>query len=415
MAEVTLPKLVVDTNILIDSPEILLNGEYAYVIPYTVLSELDGLKKDIELSGACRRAIKIIYRQMKAGVVHIVDVPTGVSTNDEKIVKTAKQIGCPILTDDIGARAVATATGVDVLEDDDKDDHEHYFGYQYVNGDLDYEYHWVAHKEVQLVEMEEKFDIKLGHNEYVIVKRLNMKEDIWVRKNGNAVQRISQSIKPIRETGITVAPLDSPQWCAVHAVMDKTVPLTIIEGKLGTGKTLLSLIGALSCVNGYKQNMFYETIYVTRPNLTIDPRLRLGFRPGSTEDKFDDWLAGIRSNLKFLFKEDEAEKVFAEYFKMLPLETIQGLSLHNSIILVDEYELLTKDVLKMLLSRASEGAKIVLMGDVVGQLYGINRGLEGFKVLHTVLGENPILNYVKLDEIYRSELAKFVDELFEGK
>ena len=65
-----------------------------------------------------------------------------------------------------------------------------------------------------------------------------------------------------------------------------------------------------------------------------------------------------------------------------------------------------------MLSRIAQGAKIVLVGDTHGQTYGINRSNEGFKTLYKYLGKDKVMNYIKLENIYRSELSEFVDKVF---
>jgi len=411
-------KIVVDTNILIDSPEILLNGEYEYCIPYIVLSELDRLKKRPELNSAARYAIKILYRQLKDGKLEVVDMPDDQQTNDERIIQSAVDHKCGIMTDDIGARALALLNDIFIHEEDEEDLKENYLGHQTVKGDVDYEKHWVALKEVQLGEIQHKFGVDLAENEYLIIDRIIEKNDIWVNKGGK-VTRISQSATPFKDAGILITPLDAIQASAINSVMDATVPLTVIEGRMGSSKTISSLVGALACTIGQKRFKHYKKIYVTRPNIAIDRRLELGFLPGEVGEKFTPWLAGIQSNLSFMFERTDehvragiAGSIFAEHFEMLPLETIQGLSLHDSILLVDEYQLLSQDMLKMVLSRIAQGSKIVLIGDTQSQTYGVNRGIEGFKKIHSRLGDTPLMNYVQLTTIYRSELAEFVDELF---
>jgi PhoH-like ATPase len=422
MSTQTLPAVVVDTNVLINSPEILLDGKFHYIIPYTVLQELDNNKRKPELNAACRYAIKIIYQQIKAGLAEITNVPTDYSTNDEKIVKVAKNNHCPILTDDIGARAVALARHVEVLEDDTVDSHEHYTGYQTILGDEHYEKHWVALKEVQPAELFDQYGVTLAYNEFLIVNRVINREDLWVRKTIDGIDkivRVPQSSKPLKDANIMITPIDVVQAATVAAVMDKDIPLTVIEGPMGSAKTISSLMGALACTIGQKQHMHYRKIMVTRPNLSIDRRLDLGFLPGETANKFGPWLGGIISNLKFMYERTQedaemskAQTLFDMHFEMLPLETLQGLSLHDSIVLVDEYQLLSRDMLKMILSRIAKGSKIVLIGDTHDQTYGINRGVEGFKVIHEVLGEHPLMNYIRLSTIHRSELTELVNQLF---
>jgi predicted ribonuclease YlaK len=401
--------------VLLNTPEILQDVTIYPVVPYTVLHEIDGLKKEPELRPTAQKVIKYIYKRLQEGTLEIVDIPNKSSTPDERIVQAAEERDIPILTGDIGAMAIASSKGVKILNQEPMAGIDHkYTGYQTVDGDVDYDTHWIADKTRQLVELEEKFQVSLKENEYLIVNRLCGTEDIWVRKGG-AVNRVPKSSKPFREAGIMIDPLDAVQACALNAVFDSSVPLTIIEGRIGSGKTTLAICGALACTRGQQRYMTYDRILVTRPNIAADPRLALGYRPGEKENKLGEWLGGILSNLEFLYersakaKEDKlAEKIFEESFEMLPLETIQGVSIHNSILLVDEYQLLDSKIMKMVLSRIATGSKVVLMGDPHDQTYGINLGIQGYRKL----GSNCLMSYVRLDKIYRSDLANFVHELY---
>jgi len=412
-------KVVIDTNILLDNPEVLLDKSIIPVIPYTVLSELDGLKRNIDLKRSAQSAIKLIYDGMKNGDIEVPGVPTAVTTNDEKIVKSAKKLNVPLMTDDIGARAVALARHVEVIDTLDENIDYNYTGYQIVKGDLNYEQDMVQIKELMCEEVVHKFGVKLKENEYLIIDRLIDKDDIWI-KHGKSVKRISQSMKPYKDAGVMDTPLDSIQMCALDAVFDPEVPLTVIDGKLGTGKTMLTLMSALACTKGQNRYKFYDKVLVTRPPVSTNKTLQLGFLPGSLEEKMGDWIGGIRSNLKFLLEKNEKDKreekataTFTEYFEMINIDSIQGTSLHHTILLVDEYQLLDTDTLKLVLSRISEGSKVVLIGDTQGQTYGVNRANEGFKTLYKHLGTAPEFNYIKLENIYRSKLAKFVEAIFE--
>jgi PhoH-like ATPase len=417
-------RVVIDTNILLDNPEILLNKEINPVIPYTVLHELDGLKRNPDLKRAAQSAIKLIYAGMKDGHIDIPGVPTSYETADEKIIKSAKKLKIPVLTDDIGARAVAMSRNVEIIEDfeDDSIDYE-YKGYCIVAGDLNYEQDMVQIKEMQDVEFQERFDCILKENQYCIIDRVVDKNDIW-KKRGNKVLRISQSMKPYKDAGVLITPMDSIQMAAIDAIFDLDVPLTVIDGKLGTGKTLLSLMGALAHTTGQRRYESFDQIMVTKPPVSVNRNLYTGFKPGTSEEKMSGHLGGIKSNLKFLLDkrdtsknrdltESIASKIWDEYFGVIEIDEIQGTSLHNTCLIVDEFQLLSTDDLKLVLSRISEGSKVILVGDVWGQTYGINRGNEGFKTLYRHLGKAPEFNYIRLENIYRSKLAEFVESIFD--
>jgi PhoH-like ATPase len=252
--------------------------------------------------------------------------------------------------------------------------------------------------------------------------------------NVNKVFRISQKMGPYTLAGIkgAIKPLDPVQMCTLDAVFDPICPLTIIDGVLGTGKTMLTLMASLATVQGEKRSMFYDQILVTISPESVNKSLYTGFKPGETHNKLAGHLGGFKSNLKFLLdperkKENRKNKLkdgeepealpsdesWEKNFNIIEIDEMQGTSLHNTILLVDEYQKLSADALKLILSRISENSKVVLIGDSVGQVYGLNRGAEGFKTLYKHLGKSPQMNYIKMENIYRSKLAAFVEELFD--
>jgi len=417
-----LDKLVVDTNVLIDTPEVLLDGSYNYVIPYKVLSELDGLKKNVNLSYAVRNAIKIIYQQMKANKVEITDVPDLSQTPDEIIIDSAKKLECALLTQDIGAMAVARSKNVPVIEDDDDVDLDGYTGYIEVTADISYE-NYVPLKEMLLEELEVMFNISVPINGYLIINRLSGKQDIWkyvrefdskTNEEVRKAKRVSQSAKPFKDAGVMITPIDAYQMVAWDSVISD-VPLTILEGKVGSSKTLSALVGLLACTIGQKRLKKFSKIYYSRAPIPVDKSLELGFMPGTMDEKALQWIAGISSNLKFLFGEEKGGEILNEHFEFVSLESIQGLSLQeDEALLIDEYQFLSRDMLQQALSRVGQNGKVILAGDPASQTYGINRSREGFKVLQKEFGKTNFISYVQLNNIYRSELVEYIDNLFNG-
>lgn len=416
-------KILPDTNVLIDSPDILYNKDFHFIIPYTVLSELDGLKKNPDLRIPAQYAIKTLWAVHKEDPerIEFTDIPDGAQTNDEKIVASARKAEAKLLSSDIGANVIAEIMGVETAyQVDDSTYDKDYVGYREIVLDYKDASNLIGINELQPEEAEAMFG-SMGFNEYVyyLLPNESDKYAIWRYDRDGKVRIVKQSIKPYTAAGFHFVPNDPVQACALDAVFDKTTPLTIIEGKLGTGKTLISIVAALARARGQHSNNIYRKIYVTRPPLPVDRQLQLGFLPGDLDAKMGAWLHGIKSNLKFLYERtkkdqenEEASKIFEELFEAVSLENIQGMNFHESILLVDEYTLTSVDVLKQILSRIAEGSKVVLIGDAA-QTYGANRGREGYKKLLPHIKDNKLISYVKMSNIYRSELAEFVEEIFQ--
>jgi PhoH-like ATPase len=421
-------KVVIDTNVLIDHPEVLLDKSIIPMIPYTVLAELDNLKRNRDLKRAAQAAIKLLKYGLVNKTVFVTNIPEELTTADEKIVDQAYIQNIPFMSNDIGALAIAIAREVKMMDAlEDETINYNYRGYQEVDAN-DY-YNKTIHtmKEMQLPEFEHYMGVNLLINEYCIIHTTPDKYDIWKNINGT-MYRISQKMGPYTAAGIKgVQPLDAVQMCALDAVFDPVTPLTVIDGVLGTGKTMLTLMAALAATRGETRHTFYERILVTKPPVSINKDMYTGYKPGSSEEKMSGHLGGIKSNLKFLLDKEAPKKrkkvddeketkpsdsAWIESFGIIEIDEIQGTSLHNTILLVDEYQLLDTDTLKLVLSRISENSKVILIGDTAGQTYGMNRADEGFKVLYKYLGKAPEFNYVKLENIYRSKLAKFVENIF---
>lgn len=426
-------KVSLDTNILIDEPQIVFDKHREFVLSFTVIRELDKLKRNPDLKRAAQTAIRNIWTQFKDDKITILNIPNLLGDSpDEKIIQDTKEANASILSNDIAVRIIAKAHGVDISHyefNDDEIDFE-YTGYQYIKATEDYNIEYRQLKEIQLDEFEHYMDCKLRENEYAIIDSGTDREDIWKNVNGSVV-RISQKMGPFTNAGITgVQPMDSVQMCVLDAVFDNTVPLTVIDGKLGTGKTMLTLMSALACTQGETRHMHYDRILVTASPESINKSLYTGFKPGETANKLGGHLGGFKSNLKFLLdpkkakenrknkKEDEdavkpSEISWVNIFEILELDEAQGESLHNTIFLIDEWQKLNHDTLKMAISRISEGSKCILIGDTVSQVYGLNRGDEGFRTLYKHLGKSKNMSFIKMDNIYRSPLAGWVSDVFE--
>jgi len=419
-------KVVIDTNILIDNPQILEDENYDFSISYVTLQELDKLKGNQDLSYPARMAIKVIFQLFKEGKIKILNVPTDNTTNDEKIVQDAKDIEATLMSQDIGALVVAESRGVSTfdLNKVDKEWDKKYKGYFEFRVN-DKFYYRLTQNEYQHSEIEEflrdggyiKEDLPI--NSYLILYPKEVGTNYLVfRKIEDKFILIPQGTKHLRSAGIGIEWLHPEQLVAFDCIFNDDSPLAVITGRIGSSKTLMSICGALSRVIGHKNKKLYDKVLVTRPNIPINRNFELGFMPGDLESKMDSWLAPIKTNLQFLFEttdkdreNKEAEKIYDDFFEAMSIEAIQGASFHSKILIVDEAQLLDINSLRQIMSRVAQGSKLILILDP-SQAYGANRGSEGYKKLLPNCKNNKYISFVELQHIQRSELTKVVDEIF---
>ena len=135
-------------------------------------------------------------------------------------------------------------------------------------------------------------------------------------------------------------------------------PFNFIVGKAGSGKTLLAVQVALD--QFFKRQ--YNKIIITRPTISTEDN---GFLPGSEREKMEPWLVPIRSNMRKVYNKpqllDKMEK--EESIELVSLAHFRGRTFENSLIIVDEFQNLTKSQLRMTLGRLGKNSTMIFTGD----------------------------------------------------
>ena len=135
-------------------------------------------------------------------------------------------------------------------------------------------------------------------------------------------------------------------------------PFNFILGKAGSGKTLVAVQIALDSF--FKRDV--NKIVITRPTVSNEDN---GFLPGSLEEKMEPWLVPIRSNMRKVYNKpqilDKLEK--DESIELVSLSHFRGRTFDNSIVIVDEFQNLTKQQLGMVLGRLGKNSRMILCGD----------------------------------------------------
>ena len=135
-------------------------------------------------------------------------------------------------------------------------------------------------------------------------------------------------------------------------------PYNFLLGKAGSGKTLLAVQVAL--------DMFFtrqvNKIVITRPTVSNEDN---GYLPGSLDEKMEPWLVPIRSNMSKVYNKplilQKMEK--EENIELVSLAHFRGRTFDNSVVIVDEFQNLTKAQLGMVLGRLGKGSTMILTGD----------------------------------------------------
>ncbi|MCU0727834.1 MAG: PhoH family protein [Planctomycetes bacterium] len=211
-----------------------------------------------------------------------------------------------------------------------------------------------------------------------------------------------------------IQPRNAEQIFALAALLNESIRLVTLTGSAGTGKTLLALAAALECRKNYRQ------VLLARPVVPLSHQ-DLGYLPGDIEEKLDPYMQPLYDNLavirdQFGDKDAAAQRLneLRETGKLeiTPLAYIRGRSLPRIFFIVDEAQNLTPHEVKTIITRAGEGTKIVLTGDIhqIDQPY-LDSLSNGLSYLISRMKGQPIYAHVTLEKGERSELADLASDL----
>lgn len=246
-----------------------------------------------------------------------------------------------------------------------------------------------------------RFKSDFLENEYLIVVAGDNVFD-YFQWRGGKFERVGFPVISNEMTG-DIKPRNPEQYCAMDLLLRKEIPVKLITGKFGSGKSLLCITAALQAVWRGE----FEKIIFVRNNVQVKDTDQLGALPGSDLEKtlpyvmpVADHCGGIEG-LRYLLENKKLE--------VIPLGFLRGRSIKNSILYSMESENLTKEHIQLILGRVDEGSQLWMDGDLKQrdrQVFEKSAGLE--RMVETLKG-NELFGYVHLIKSERSKVAQLCD------
>ena len=180
-------------------------------------------------------------------------------------------------------------------------------------------------------------------------------------------------------------------------------------GPAGTGKTYLAVAMGVSALLGKK----VSRIILTRP--AVEAGERLGFLPGTLQEKVDPYLRPLYDALYDMLESDKVEKLLERNtIEVAPIAFMRGRTLNDSFIILDEAQNSTPEQMKMVITRQGFNSKMVVNGDVTQiDLPGGKRSglLDAVDVLKGVEG----ISFIQFDErdVVRHSLVQRIVKAYE--
>src|SRR6267142_5357892 len=163
-------------------------------------------------------------------------------------------------------------------------------------------------------------------------------------------------------------------------------------GPAGTGKTYLAVAMAVSALNAKR----VSRIILVRP--AVEAGERLGFLPGTLQEKVDPYLRPLYDALYDLMEQEKVDRCLEKnVIEIAPIAFMRGRTLNDAFIIMDEAQNTTSEQMKMFVTRLGNNAKAVITGDVTQIDLPHKRSglLEAVEILKGVQG----IGFTMFDEV----------------
>ncbi len=206
------------------------------------------------------------------------------------------------------------------------------------------------------------------------------------------------TINIVSNRGRTIRPKTLNQKHYVDAIDAHTIVFGI--GPAGTGKTYLAMAKAVAALQAKQVNR----IILTRP--AVEAGERLGFLPGTLNDKIDPYLRPLYDALHDMVDPESIPRLMAAgTIEVAPLAYMRGRSLNDAFIILDEAQNTSPEQMKMFLTRLGFGSKMVVTGDITQ--VDLPGGASGLRLVTRILDGVDDIHFARLtsDDVVRHSLV----------
>ena len=182
-------------------------------------------------------------------------------------------------------------------------------------------------------------------------------------------------------------------------------------GPAGTGKTFLAVAQAVHMMQAGE----IDRLVLCRP--AVEAGERLGFLPGTMQEKVDPYLRPIYDALHDMLPPDQIAKRLADgTIEIAPLAFMRGRTLSSAMVILDEAQNTTATQMKMALTRIGEGSKMIITGDLsqTDLPGGVKSGLRDAVEVLKGVKDTAFIEFADKD-VVRSRLVKHIVEAYDKR
>ena len=152
-------------------------------------------------------------------------------------------------------------------------------------------------------------------------------------------------------------------------------------------------------------------IIITRHTVSTEDN---GFLQGSEKEKMEPWLVPIRSNMRKVYNKplilDKMEK--EETIELVSLAHFRGRTFDNSVVIVDEFQNLTRSQLAMAIGRLGKDSKMIFCGDSY-QIDLKDKNYSAYHDMAKLINSNLVFKCI-LNDSHRHDAIDDLLELLNG-
>jgi len=202
-------------------------------------------------------------------------------------------------------------------------------------------------------------------------------------------------------------------------MVDAEDHLYVTSNYVLTHNTVISLAVALDLID----DGLYDKIVFIKPLVPVGGQ-EIGFLPGNKDEKIMAWLGPAKDNLETLIqkKKDSSIKETGDILKemiddgIIEIEAmtfLQGRSIQNAIIILDESQNISQRAGRMVVERCGKDSKVILLGDL-SQIENPYLDKWSCALSGAVHGSKPmdIAASMVLTKVERSKIASIASEIF---
>ena len=179
----------------------------------------------------------------------------------------------------------------------------------------------------------------------------------------------------------------------------------VLSGSAGTGKTFMALYKAFNEILTSKTN--YRRIVIVRSAVATRD---VGFLPGTLEEKQAIYELPYTGICNELFGRGDAYGLMKKngIVDFLTTSYVRGITLDETIVIVDEYQNLTSHEADSIMTRLGKGSKIIFCGDTCQTDFTRNNEKDIEKFINVVSNMTKWFDMIEFtaDDIVRSGIVK---------